>query len=152
MVADEHVRMSVLGERDGWPEGNFSVDRGIYARGTDRRAAEGKGGVLAWFEDFGPTIGPAYDEFETVGSCRVAGWHGARSDARGLWSGHGRGRVGVDKNREAERITTPAHTVVEDGEDLRGFAWPREGEGRGWRDDLGWGDAAAVNAIRVLSH
>ena len=150
LVADVHVGVRVLGERDGWPEGDFSVDRGIYARGTDRRAAEGKGGVLAWFEDFGPIIGPAYDEFEAVRGRGIARWHGARSDARGLWSGHGRGRVGVDKNREAERIAAPADAVVEDGEDLWGLARAREGRAR--RNDLGGGDAAAINAIRVLPH
>ena len=142
--------MGVLGERDGWPEGDFCEDRGIDPRGTDGGAAEGEGGVLAWFEDFRPVIGAAYDEFETVGSRRVAGGHGARTDTRGFGSGHGCRRVGVDENRKAKSIAAPADAIVEDGKDLRRLSGARQ-DGPG-RDDLGWGDAAAINITRVLPH
>lgn len=150
LVADVQVGVGILRERNRRSERDFGVDRGIETRGADGRPAEGQRGVLPWFEDFGPVVGPANHELVAVGSRRVAGGHGAGADARGFRSGHGRRGVRVDENREAQRIAAPADAVVEDGEDLRGLA--RAGEGRALRDKFWRGFAASINFIRVLPH
>ena len=150
LVADVQVGVGVLREGDGRAERNFGVDRGVEARRADGGPAEGQRGVLPWFEDFRPIVGATDDEFEAVRRRREARGHGAGADARGFRSGHGRGRIGVHEDREAERIAAPADAVVEDGEHLRWLSGAGEDGAR--RDDLGRGHAAAVGAAGVGAH